>query len=147
MLSLSRRPGGIPFLIVVICAVAFLSAPVERARAASQPAYDHPKFASLWRDATRPAGVSVTEYPDFTMVKSKDGLTLYYFTKRNHFAHPGIVKRTMTQNRGGGWNVSIDGTSFAANRNDPRFLKWLQQFKELNRKLQKAIEDDYGKPP
>lgn len=147
MPSLSRRPAGIPCLIVVICAFAVLSALAASARAASQPSYDHPKFASLWRDATRPAGVTVTEYPDFTLVKSKDGLTLYYFTKRNHFAHPGIVKRSMIQNRDGGWRVSVDGKSFAAKRNDPGFLKWLDQFKELNRKMRKAIEEDHGTTP
>ena len=145
MPSLSRRPLRTPALIV-ICAFVLLSTLAASARAAVQPSYDHPKFVDLWKQATRPAGATITEYPDFTLVKSKDGLTLYYFTKPNHFAHPGTVKRSLKQNSDGSWSHSIDAASFVAKRNDPNFLRWLEQFEELNRRMQKAIEEDYGKP-
>jgi hypothetical protein len=134
-------------LALCLCALAAMTASTAVLAATSQPSHDHPKFVELWRQATRPAGTTITEYPDFTMVKSKDGLTYYYFTKSNHFAHPGVVKRAMTRNPDGGWSQKIDGTSFAANRNDPGFLRWLEQFKELTRRMKQDIEATQGKSP
>jgi hypothetical protein len=142
-----RRWLGVHALFVCVCVAATLTLPAVMHAAPSQPSYDHPKFVELWRQATRPIGAAITEYPDFTLVKVNNGLILYYFTKPNHFAHPGIVVRTATRNFDGSWTHKINGASFAARRDDPGFLKWLEQFKELDRRMQQYIDETYGKPP
>lgn len=110
------------------------------------PADDHPMYESLRREATQKLDSVVVEYPDFTLVKYDD-LTLYYFTKPNHPAHPGVIKRTITQADDGAWHANEQGWSFASDEAQPAFKAWLAQIVELDRQMKEAIDRAHGSTP
>jgi hypothetical protein len=109
-------------------------------------AEQRPSYESLWAEATGQANAEIIDYPDFTMVKSGDGLTYYYFTKPSHFAHPGVVKRFVSQ-QNGTWVVTEKGWSFGADDAQPAFQKWLEQFKELDRLMKEDLQHERGSSP
>lgn len=95
-------------------------------------------FKDLWTEATTQPGSTIKEYPDFLMVTSQDGFTLYYFTKSNHPANPGVIKRMITQ-KDGAWFVREEGHSFAPDAAQPAFKAWLAQFQELDRQMKEYV--------
>ena len=113
---------------------------VSPAKAAQQPSYEN-----LWAEATKQPDAKIVEYPDFTMVVSADGLTYYYFTKPSHFAHPGVIKRYAVQENGN-WVMREDGWSFG-DSSQPAFQRWLDQFKELDRKMAEQMRQQKGSAP
>lgn len=94
----------------------------------------HPTFQSLWAEATRNADCAPASYPDFILVTCKAELTLWYFTKPNHPAHPGVIKRTITQ-KDGAFFAEEEGTSFASDAAQPAFRAWLAQIRDLDRQM------------
>jgi len=74
-------------------------------------------------------------------------LTLWYFTKPNHPAHPGVIKRIIVQENGV-WNGYEYGYSFAPNEAQPAFKNWLAQIADLDRQMREAIikQDQVGPP-
>lgn len=115
--------------------------------AASQPSYRDPQFERLWQDATRPKGSKIVEYPDFTMVVWKDGLTYFYFTKKNHFAHPAIVRREATQNKDGSWLLTTNGMSPPTKRDDSDLRRWVHQFQVLDRQMAEDLKRERAQAP
>jgi len=128
-------------------AVLLTAAGSQNLSAASQPSYRDPQFERLWQDATRPMGSKIVEYPDFTMVVWKDGLTYYYFTKKNHFAHPAIVKREATQRKDGSWSVTTNGMSPPTKRDDSDLRRWVHQFQALDRQMVDDLKRERGNAP
>ena len=116
-------------LIAALYALAALSATLAQER---------PKdtFESLWNDATA-AFHKTTEYDAYTMVEA--GNAFYYFTKPGHYAHPGVVRRVLTE-RGGRFHIDTEGWSFAEKAGQPGFQKWLGEFKELNSRVMEYLE-------
>ena len=93
-------------------------------------------FESLWGEAT--AGEhALTEYGDYTMVDRGD--VFWYFTKSDHDAYPGVVRRALTQ-KNGRFFIDTQGWSFAAEAGQPGFKRWLAEFETLNRRLIQALE-------
>jgi len=109
-------------------------------------AQQRPSYESLWAEATAQADAKIVEYPDFTMVESRNGLALYYFTKPAHFAHPGVIKRSITQKDGAVY-IHEEGWSFGDDNAQPAFQRWLDQFNELDRQVTEQIQRDQGKSP
>ncbi len=116
---------------LVVCAVAAI--------ATGAIAQTKPKdtFESLWRDATE-GEHTLTEYDDYTMVETGGGVVYYYFTKSNHYAYPGVIRRALTQVNGR-YFVDTQGWSFASEAGQPGFKRWLDEFKALNRRLIEAL--------
>ena len=114
---------------------------VSPAKAAQQPSYEN-----LWAEATKQPDAKIVEYPDFTMVVRADGLTYYYFTKPSHFAHPGVIKRYAVQDNCN-WVMREDGWSFGDDSSQPAFQRWLDQFKELDRKMAEQMRQQKGSAP
>ncbi len=106
-------------------------------------AAEHASFKDLWDEAAQCQGSTTKEYPDFTMVVCDGGRTYYYFTKPNHPAFPGVIKRTMIQ-KDGAWSVREDGHSYASDAAQPAFKAWLTQFQELDRQMNEAIAREHG---
>jgi hypothetical protein len=101
-------------------------------------------YADLWKAATAAGGHAVTDFPDFIMVRSPDGLTLNYFTKEGHFAHPGVITRTISE-RDDAWYSTVNGRSFGSDAAQPAFKRWLQQFVELDRQMKEVPERENKK--
>ena len=99
-----------------------------------------PSYESLRREATQ-ARHSVHEFPDFTLIRSANGLVFYYFTKAVHPAHPAVVKRVANQN-GGAWTISEQGWSFGPDASRRAMKRWMAQFEELDRRMAEDIERD-----
>ena len=109
-------------------------------------AQQHPSYESLWAEATKQPDAKIAEFPDFTMVVSADGLTYYYFTKPSHFAHPGVIKRYVVEENGQVF-VREHGWSFGDDSSQPAFQRWLDQFKELDRKMAEQMRQQKGSAP
>jgi len=91
---------------------------------------------SLWDEAT--TGVhTIVEFDDYTMVDR--GNAYYYFTKEGHYAHPGVIRRALVETDGR-FFIDTQGWSFASEGGQPGFQRWLEEAKELNRKILEAIE-------
>jgi hypothetical protein len=58
-------------------------------------AEDSPTFQRLWQSASQNPDCKPAEYPDFFPVTCEKQLTLWYFTKPNHPAHPAVIKRVI----------------------------------------------------
>src|SRR5712691_4600577 len=74
-------------------------------------AQDRPTYDSLWRSVTQNPACPPTNFPDFILVQCKGELTIWYFTRPNHPAHPGVIKREATMNDGA-WYMGEQGWSF-----------------------------------
>jgi len=112
------------------------------------PVFDDnpPTYEGLWAEATKAPDCSPKEYPDLTLVTCQGGLTLWYFTKPNHPAHPGVIKRFVTE-KNGTFYVTEEGHSFASDAAQPAFKAWLAQIKDLDRKVKEYLQQRLAKPP
>jgi hypothetical protein len=122
------------FLFVL--SAALMSMP---AAAGGQPTYE-----SLWREATTDPGCTPTDYPDLVLVTCKARLMLWYFTKPNHPAHPGVIQRIITQQADGTWVAQEHGSSFGPESAQPAFKAWLAQIADLDRQMRESIKRQDG---
>ncbi len=107
---------------------------------ASALAQDRPTYQSLWDEATEKTGCAPAGYADFTLVTCREDLTLWYFTKPNHPANPGVIKRAIVQTADGAFVSNVEGWSFAPDDAQPAFKNWLSQINELDRRMKEDIE-------
>ncbi len=108
---------------------------------------ERPTYQTLWKEASNGPGCNASEYPDLVLVKCDAGLTLWYFTKPNHPAHPGVIKRMITQQADGSWIAQEQGSSFASDAAQPAFKTWLAQIQDLDRQMMQSIRKQHGTPP
>jgi hypothetical protein len=107
----------------------------------------HPTYESLWADATKVSSCVPSDHGDFILVSCNDELlTLWYFTKPNHPAHPGVIKRTFVQEVDG-WHAHENGYSFATDEAQPAFKAWLAQIVDLDRQMKEDIDKKHGSSP
>ncbi len=106
---------------------------------------DAPTFAGLWAKATQIDGCVPQNHPDFIMGVCPDQLTFWYFTKPNHPAHPGVIRRKFIQGADG-WYAHEDGWSFAPESRKQAFKDWLAQFQKLDRQLNDYIARQKSPP-
>ena len=120
-------------LVLVFCLAAEVTA-----------AQEHPTYQTLWEEASNGPECGASEYPDLVLVKCEAGLTLWYFTKSNHPAHPGVIKRTITQQPDGSWIAQEQGSSFGSDAAQPAFKAWLAQIQDLDRRMMESIEKQHN---
>jgi hypothetical protein len=110
-------------------------------------AEEHPTFQELLNTVRQKPECQPRDNPDYILVTCKGAtMTQWYFTKPNHPAHPGVVKRTLVQENGQ-IVVHEDGTSFASNSDQPAFKAWLAQFEDLDRRMIEAIKAEQAAKP
>jgi len=80
--------------------------------------------------------VRAAEMEEQMVVLAPDGLTTYVFTTPAHPAHPGAVKRWISE-RDGAFYVNRQG-HYAGDEN--AFHNWWLEFDELDRQMKEAIE-------
>lgn len=110
-------------------------------------AQEHPTYQTLWDEASHGAGCSASEYADLVLVKCDASLTMWYFTKPNHPAHPGVIKRMITQKADGSWIAQEQGSSFASDAAQPAFKAWLAQIQDLDRQMMESIRKQQAPQP
>ena len=109
-------------------------------------AVGHPSYNDLLMPVMRDPTCKLNDQPTFSLFMCRGGLTLWYFTKPNHPAHPGVIKR-MIENGAAGWTVREEGTSFAPNDQQAAFRAWLAQIKELDAQMKATIAREHGITP
>jgi hypothetical protein len=102
-------------------------------------AQDNSTFESVWNSVVQNPDCKPTDYSDFVLVNCNAQLTLWYFTKPNHPAHPGVVKRQIYQEKDGTWLAREEGRSFASDAAQPAFKTWLAQIADLDRQMREEI--------
>ena len=106
-------------------------------------AEEHPTFQELLDTIKQKPECQSADNADYVLFTCKgETMTQWYFTKPNHPAHPGVVKRFPVQEKNGQWSIQEDGTSFAPDSGQPAFKAWLAQFKDLDRRMNEAIKAD-----
>jgi hypothetical protein len=99
-----------------------------------------PTFESLWAQVSADRDCKPTEFNNFTLMTCQSEMTLWYFTKPNHPAHPGVIKRAIKQGHGGVY-VDEEGTSFVPDTGQPAFKAWLAQIQELDRQVRDELHN------
>jgi hypothetical protein len=108
------------------------------------PAIAGPTFQSLWSQVAANPACKSANYPDFTLVTCDSEMTMWYFTKPNHPAYPGVIKRMIKQRSDGAWVAQEDGHSFAPDSAQPAFKKWLAQIEDLDRQAREELKRETG---
>jgi hypothetical protein len=103
-------------------------------------AQEHSTYESLWNGVVKDPDCKPADYPDFILVTCQGEFTLWYFTKPNHAAHPGVIKRTISRDENGAVSAREEGTSFASDAAQPAFKAWLAQIADLDRQAREYIE-------
>ena len=103
-------------------------------------AEDDASYESLWTEATEKAGCTTSGYSDFVLVNCKGELILWYFTKPNHPAYPGVIKRIIVK-QNGTFSAHEEGWSFGSEAEQPAFKVWFAEIQGLDRQM----KEDAGK--
>ena len=120
-------------------------------QAASPASAQHPTYQSLFDQVARDTNCKRSEFSDFVLFYCEATLTYWYFTKPNHPAHPGVIKRSLVQQPDGSWVANENGSSLGPDSTQPAFKAWLAQVSDLDRQMREEIEKQHGaeqsKPP
>jgi hypothetical protein len=109
-------------------------------------AQERPTYDGLWREQTQTRACPATTTPDLILVQCKGELIIWYFTRANHPAHPGVIKRDIFQ-KDGAWYASEQGWSFGPDSTQVAFQKLLGQIKDLDRQMTEALQRDRAQAP
>jgi hypothetical protein len=124
-------------LAVLLVALSCFLAPLS-ARAAPED-----DLRALRAETVALPGVIVTEFPDFTMIEDRARLTVYYFTKPGHYAHPASVARSVVRENDGSVVMRYAVWPYESPDNAPAsFRRWMDEFFELDRQMRESIERD-----
>jgi hypothetical protein len=93
---------------------------------ASVPSFaeERPTFDSLWSEATRDPTCEIDDHPSIQMVACERELVLWYFTKPNSVAHPGVIRRAIVR-RGDQMSEDLRGWHFGSGAAVAEFEAWL----------------------
>jgi hypothetical protein len=100
-------------------------------------------FQDFWNAVTRDPDCKSAQYPDFILVTCEREQTLWYFTKPNHPAYPGVIRRYLYE-KDGAWFAKEDGHSFASDAAQPAFKAWLAQIADLDRQAREWIKKQHS---
>ena len=82
-------------------------------------------FDDYWNEATHAPGVSIKEYPKVIVVYDEKNLTVYFFTKPNNPAHPGVIVRKLVTDNTGTY-MDTEGHSDGPDSAQPAFKAWME---------------------
>jgi hypothetical protein len=82
----------------------------------------------------------------FCPVHLRAAVYIWYLTKPNHPAHPGIIKRYLYQ-QDGAWYTKEEGRSFASDAAQPAFKAWLAQIADMDRQAREWIKKQHSQEP
>jgi hypothetical protein len=96
-------------------------------------------YQSLLSSVSKNADCKSSEFPDFTLYDCEKDMALWYFTKENHPANPGVIERKIEQN-GQGVSVHEQGWSFAPDSEQPKFEAWMSQIRALDEQVKQQMK-------
>ena len=88
-------------------------------------------YESLLKDVSSRPGSRTSRESDLIRVDDPDDGSIYFFTTREHAAHPAIIKRTVVE-RDGEVLVSTKGWT---GEQSPQFEDWLRAFQAQDRQM------------
>jgi hypothetical protein len=98
-------------------------------------------FEALFEEAGR-RNVTVDNNPtDWTIVTADNAHQIYAFTKKNHYAYPSVVLRTIVE-RDNAIYVEMDGCGYGEKE---KFNRVMREFEVLNEQMRKALGSGPGK--
>jgi hypothetical protein len=103
-----------------------------------------PAFESLLAQVSADPNCKPTDFNDFIVMTCDSGLTIWYFTKPNNPAYPGIIKRMAQQQPDGAWVSHEEGHSFAPDSAQPAFKAWFAQIEDLDRQAREELKRATG---
>jgi hypothetical protein len=109
-------------------------------------AREPPAFQTLWNEVAHDPDCKPSQFPDFVVFSCRRELRFWYFTKPNHPAHPGIIKRYLYQ-KDGTWYSKEEGHSFASDAAQPAFKAWLAQIADQDRQVLDQIKKQQSQNP
>jgi hypothetical protein len=98
-----------------------------------------PTYQATWDVIAQRADCKNVEYPDLFLFTCNEGLVLWYFTKPDNSAHPGVIKRYFVKDADGGTSIQEDARSFGSDDAQPTFKAWLASIAALDQKVRDAI--------
>jgi hypothetical protein len=101
-------------------------------------AQEKPTYNSLL-EALQKAGCAPADHADFILMTCSKEKSLWYFSKPNHPAHPGVLQRAVVQ-KGNDFYIETKGWSFGGAEAQPAFQRWLAQMKELDEQVRKSLQ-------
>lgn len=109
-------------------------------------AHESTSFEGLWAAVSRDADCKQSDFVDFILFTCEQQKTLWYFTKPNHSAHPGVIKRYLVQ-REGVWYAKEDGHFFGPKVAQLGFERWLAQINDLDLQAKESLENQRRQSP
>ena len=99
--------------------LAFLTAASLAASSAAAETFD-----DYWKEASQKPGVVIKEYPKATVITDEKNFTVYFFTKPNNPAHPGVIVRKLVNGKDGAY-FDTEGHSDGPDSAQPAFKAWM----------------------
>jgi hypothetical protein len=84
------------------------------------------------------------EYPDLLIITCDKDMALWYFTKPNNAAYPGIVKRSIIQDPDGAVSAREDGRSYGDDEAQPAFKAWMASIVALDQKVKEELAREHA---
>jgi hypothetical protein len=107
---------------------------------------ERPTFDSLWKSATNAPSHRTTEGEIAVVVEVPNEHAIYYFTKPGEPIHPGVIKRTIVENKSG-ISLQTQGWSFAPEGAQEPFKKWLAEFEAQGAEIQARMRQQQTEGP
>ena len=95
-------------------------------------------FQETWDAIAGQSDCKNTDYPDLVIFTCDKDMALWYFTKPNNAAHPGIVRRAVVE-ESGGVAVHESGRSYGSDAAQPAFKAWLASIMALDEKVKEDM--------
>ena len=108
-------------------------------------AEDHSSYQALWNSVSQTPDCARREFLDFTLFTCEKSAALWYFTKPNHPAHPGVIKRSVVADAKG-VSVNNEGWSFAPDAAQPAFKTFLAQIAAMDEQVRETMAAQHGAP-
>lgn len=97
-------------------------------------------YQSLLNSVSNNPDCKSSQFSDFTLFDCEKDMALWYFTKPNHPANPGVIERKIEQNAEG-VSVHEQGWSFAPDSDQPAFEAWLSQIRALDEQAKQQLKN------
>ena len=123
-------------------AALLISLAADAANADDRPMFegvDGSSFQSMWNAISQRADCKKADYPQNTIFTCDSGVTLWYFTKADNPAHPGVVKRYFVDDPGGSTSIQEDARSFGDDAAQPAFKAWLGSITALDKQMKDYV--------
>jgi hypothetical protein len=101
-------------------------------------------FQGTWDLISKRSDCTKADYPDLVIFTCDREMALWYFTKPNNVAYPGIVKRSIVQQPDGSVAVNENGRSYGSDADQPAFKKWMASIVALDEKVKEELTKEHA---